>query len=90
MSVRFVSVLDASDNEIIIDMADWKQWQPQSIEAVWFLKDCPTWVGGSMLCEPYARQVHSKLKRTFGLSNDDLPLLSFDRRNWKQPFATSK
>ena len=74
-------------NEVVIDMADWVSWQPQSIEAVWFLRTGSCYSGGSMLCESFARKVHSELKLKFGLTDEQLPLLSFDVYNWNAPFA---
>lgn len=67
-------------------MAEWVRWQPQSIEAVWFLRTGSCYQGGSMLCEHFARRVHSELMHKFGLTSEQLPLLSFDPYNWNAPF----
>ena len=39
-----------------------------------------------MQCEQSARRVHSQLKQTFGLTDEQLPLLTFDMWNWNAPF----
>ncbi len=68
-------------------MLDWVNWQPRSIEAVWFLRSFNCFQGGSMLCESKARQVHTQLLHKYGLTSKELPLLSLDPNNWDTPFA---
>ena len=68
-------------------MFDLVKWQPKSIEAVWFLRNGNCYSGGSMLCESYARRVHGMVMQAFGLTREQLPLLSFDLWNWDAPFA---
>lgn len=68
-------------------MDEWVKWQPRSIEAVWYMRTGNCYAGGSMLCENYARRVHSQLKQAYGVTDEELPLLTFDMWNWNTPYA---
>ena len=75
-------------NEVIIDRLDWQRYHPKGIEAVWFMKfsGCRK-QDGSMLCEEYAKRIHSQLLLQYGVDDEQLPLLMFDPTNWDAPFS---
>lgn len=75
------------DAQVIIDMDEMQRWLPHAIEAVWYMRTGNCYSGGSMLCEQFARRVHSQLLQKYGLQPEELPLLTFDVWNWNAPFA---
>ena len=73
-------------NEVVIEMDAFVEWMPRSVEAVWYLRNGNCYSGGSMLCEDHARRVHAQLLQVYGLTVEELPLLTFDLWDWKAPF----
>lgn len=74
-------------NEVVIDMAEVQRWLPRSIEAVWFMKNWNCYEGGSMLCEGFAKRTQAQLLLQYGLTAEQVPLITFDSYNWQAPFA---
>ena len=49
--------------------------QPCSVDAVWFMgkmPGCKDDTGSALMCETYARQVHSIFMASFGLTEEQL------------------
>ena len=61
-------------NEIIVDGPHWTDHLPTTIEAFF---------GGGEL----AASQHASFLRTYGLTNEEVPLLLFDDHNWEAPFS---
>lgn len=76
-------------NEVIVEFESWRQYQPRSIEAVWYMGKMPhcSSQGTAMMCETYARQVHTNFMASFGLTREQFPLLVFDPFDWVRPFS---
>ena len=74
-------------NEVVVDRTDWQTWMPKGVEAVWYLQsgNCGS-IDASMLCERYARKIHSMLIEEYALTEAMLPLLVFDPYNFEKPF----
>ena len=73
--------------EAIFDAEAFKRNLPASIEAVFYLDgDCADSMAGPK-CEDFARRAHANMKRHFGLTDEQLPLLKLDPWNWRQPFS---
>ena len=60
-------------NEIVVDGRHWNAHLPTTIEAFF---------GGAM-----ARAARAEFLVRYALDPDDYPLMTFDRRNWDQPFS---
>ena len=75
-------------NEVVIDFETFHKNQPRSVEAVWFMAKMPGCkdTGSAMMCETYARQVHSIFMASFGLTEELLPLIAFNPFDWVKPF----
>ena len=87
-------------NELIFNSANFSSQLPESIEAIFFLDggDCSAegdgqetcTLSGCFLapkCEAYARSAHAHMKREFGLTDEQLPLVRLDPLNWKAPLS---
>ena len=75
-------------DELIFNSTAFLSQLPGSIEAVFFLdgRDCSAERDGPK-CEAYARSAHASMKREFGLTDVQLPLVRLDPLNWKAPLS---
>ena len=72
-------------DELIFDADRFRSTLPASIEAVFYLEgDCADATDGPK-CEDYARGAHARMKKRFGLTDAQLPLLRLDPYNWQTP-----
>ena len=75
-------------NELVFDAAHFTEQLPASIEGLFFLAggDCSDITDGPK-CEDYARGAHENMKRHFGLTDEQFPLLRLDPNDWDTPFT---
>mgnify|MGYP004170764409 CR=1 FL=1 len=75
-------------DELVFDSKVFTAQLPGSMEAVFFLEgaDCGAERDGPK-CEVYARSAHANIKREFGLTDVQLPLVRLDPLNWKAPLS---
>jgi hypothetical protein len=75
-------------NEMVFDSKVFTSQLHGSMEAVFFLEgaDCGAERDGPK-CEVYARSAHANIKREFGLTDVQLPLVRLDPLNWKAPLS---
>lgn len=72
-------IYTSSYNEVVLTVDQWVASLPDTIEAVFFSPRCGA-------CRTEAEHVHKEFLQRFSLSSCDVPLLSFDSLNWKEPF----
>lgn len=70
-------------NEIVVDGEHWSNHLPHTIEAFFRSDDH----GKARKNDEVARQQHLKFITEYGLSAEELPLLTFDPHNWHHPFS---
>ena len=78
----------SSYNEVIVDIDYLIKWLPHSIEAVFYttgVTGCAS-PGTALMCKDFAMQARDNLMDQYKLSKDQVPLLVFDRSNWRAPF----
>lgn len=75
-------------DELVFDSKVFVSQLPGSMEAVFFLEgaDCGG-EGDGPKCEAYARSAHANIKREFGLTDVQLPLVRLDPLNRKAPLS---
>ena len=75
-------------DELVFDSKVFVSQLPGSMEAVFFLEgaDCGA-EGDGPKCEAYARSAHANMKREFGLTDVQLPLVRLDPLNWMAPLS---
>ena len=75
-------------DELVFDSKVFASQLPGSMEAVFFLEgaDCGAESDGPK-CEAYARSAHANIKREFGLTDVQLPLVRLNPLDWKAPLS---
>ncbi len=75
-------------DELVFDSTVFASQLPGSMEAVFFVDgaDCSDESDGPK-CEAYARSAHANIKREFGLTDVQLPLVRLDPLNRKAPLS---
>ena len=74
---KMMDANDGSHNEVVLDSVAWVEALPSTIEAVFA-------VAGE--AQARARQIHQDYLRTYGLTEEVVPLLIYDPRGWP-PFS---
>ena len=79
---------DRGYNEVIVSHARWQQLLPWTFEAIFYPQtdECLRDPG----CEARARRAHQLLVQDHPTSEQQVPLLVFDERNWQAPFAAAR
>jgi len=78
-------------NELILSERSYSRALPSSIQAVFYIRartcHSENWAAQGDKCESYARAMHARLTRHFGLTAEQLPLLRLDLRDFDTPFS---
>ena len=67
-------------NEIIVANAEWVSHLPGSVEAIFVIEGRP---------QAGVRQIHRRYLETYGLTEDQFPLLVLRTTNWSEPFVAA-